>query len=125
MKFLGDVGVSTSTLRALRDAGYDAVHLREQNLHRLPDNVILKKALEEGRIVITFDLDFGDLLATGGGRLPSVIIFRLHNQTPSNVTRRLFDLLSVETQRLESGALFIVEDARYRMRPLPIIPVQL
>jgi predicted nuclease of predicted toxin-antitoxin system len=123
MKFLGDVGVSTSTLRALREAGYDAVHLREQNLHRLPDKAILEKALKEGRIVLTFDLDFGDLLATSGGRLPSVIIFRLYNQTPSNVTKRLFDLLPVETQRLEAGALFIVEDARYRMRPLPVTPV--
>ena len=121
MKFLGDVGVSTSTLIALREAGYDSVHLREQNLHRLPDGAILEKAINEGRIVITFDLDFGDLLATSGERLPSVIIFRLHNQTPSNVTRRLFDLLSIETERLEAGALFLVEDARYRMRPLPII----
>jgi predicted nuclease of predicted toxin-antitoxin system len=125
MKFLGDVGVSTSTLRALREAGYDAVHLREQNLHRLPDDAILLKAIEEGRIVITFDLDFGDLLATGGGRLPSVIIFRLHNQTPPNVTKRLFDLLALETPRLETGALIIVEDTRYRIRPLPVIPVQL
>ena len=125
MKFLGDVGVSTSTLRELREAGYDAVHLREQNLHRLPDDAILQKAIEEGRIVITFDLDFGDLLATGGGRLPSVIIFRLHNQTPPNVTKKLFDLLALETPRLEAGALIIVEDTRYRIRPLPVIPVQL
>jgi len=29
----------------------------------------------------------------------------------------------VENQRLEAGALFIVEDARYRMRPLPVISV--
>jgi len=124
MKFLGDVGVSTSTLRALREAGYDAVHLREQNLHRLPDDAILLKAIEEGRTVITFDLDFGDLLATGGGRLPSVIIFRLHNQTPPNVTKKLFDLLALETPRLEAGALIIVEDTRYRIRPLPVIPVR-
>jgi len=45
MKFLGDVGVSTNTLKALREAGYDSFHLREQNLHRLPDNAILEKAL--------------------------------------------------------------------------------
>ena len=121
MRFLGDVGVSTSTLRALREAGYDAVHLREQNLHRLPDGAILEKASNEGRIVITLDLDFGDLLAFSGGRLPSVIIFRLHNQTPSNVTRRPFDLLSVEIPRLEAGAVIIVEDSRYRMRHLPIV----
>jgi predicted nuclease of predicted toxin-antitoxin system len=125
MKFLGDVGVSASTLRALRDTGYDAVHLREQNLHRLPDDAILLQAIEEGRIVITFDLDFGDLLATGGGRLPSVIIFRLHNQTPPNVTKKLFDLLALETPRLEARALIILEDTRYRIRPLPVIPVQL
>jgi len=124
MKFLGDVGVSTSTLSALREAGYDAVHLREQNLHRLPDDAILLKAIEEGRTVITFDLDFGDLLATGGGRLPSVIIFRLHNQTPPNVTKKLFDLLALETPRLEAGALIIVEDTRYRIRPLPVMPVR-
>jgi len=53
MKFLGDVGVSVSTLKALREAGYDSVHLREQNLHRLPDQAILLKAIEERRIVIT------------------------------------------------------------------------
>ena len=122
MKFLGDVGVSISTLKALREAGYDSVYLREQNLHRLPDQAILLKAIEERRIVITFDLDFGDLLAIRGGRLPSVIIFRLHNQTPSNVTKRLFDLLSIETPRLEAGALIIVEESRYRVRPLPILP---
>jgi predicted nuclease of predicted toxin-antitoxin system len=67
-------------------------------------------------------LDFGDLLSASGERLPRVIIFRLHNQTPSNVTKRLFDLVSIEAERLEAGALFIVEDARYRIRPLPIIP---
>jgi predicted nuclease of predicted toxin-antitoxin system len=122
MKFLADVGVSTTTLKALQEAGYDSVHLREQNLHRFPDDAILEKALNEGRIVITFDLDFGDLLSASGERLPSVIVFRLHNQTPSNVTKRPFDLVSIEAERLEAGALFIVEDACYRIRPLPIIP---
>jgi predicted nuclease of predicted toxin-antitoxin system len=123
MRFLGDVGASTSALKALREDGYDAVHLREQGLHRLPDSAILQKAFEEGRILITFDLDFGDLLAFSGSRLPSVIIFRLHNQTPLNVTSRLFDLLSLESPRINAGALIIVEDSRYRVRHLPILAV--
>lgn len=115
------MGVSTSTLRALREARHDAVHLIEQGLHRLPDNAILRKAFEEGRILITFDLDFGDLLAFSRSSLPGVIIFRLHNQTPLNVTRRLFDLLSMEGPRIKAGALVIVEDSRYRVRRLPIL----
>jgi hypothetical protein len=39
-----------------------------------------------------------------------------------SVTRRLFDILSVDTQRLEAGALIIVENERTRVRLLPIMP---
>jgi len=122
MRFLADVGVSISTVSALRNAGHDVVHLREENLHRLPDDAILEKAKKEGRIVVTFDLDFGDLLAAGGHSLPSVIIFRLHNQTPSVVSSKLVDLISIEKSELESGSVIIVEEGRYRVRQLPIKP---
>lgn len=61
MKFLADMGVSMSTVRSLRERGHNAVHLREEALHKLPDEKILEKARQEGRIVLTFDLDFGDL----------------------------------------------------------------
>lgn len=44
---------------------------------RLLDGEILAKARAEGRILLTHDLDFGELLATSGGSLPSAIIFRL------------------------------------------------
>ena len=43
MKFLSDMGISMSTVRSLRDAGHDAVHLREQGLARLPDAEIVEK----------------------------------------------------------------------------------
>ncbi len=122
MKFLADVGVSLSTVRALRERGYDSVHLREDNLHRLPDDLILEKAIQEERVVLTFDLDFRDLLVAGGKHLPSVIIFRLHNQTPSSVTPKLFEVLSKQSEELEAGAIIIVEDTRYRLRRLPIKP---
>ena len=37
--------------------------------------------------MLTFDLDFGDILAVARAEAPSVIIFRLRNQTPAAVTR--------------------------------------
>jgi predicted nuclease of predicted toxin-antitoxin system len=61
------------TVRALRERGADAVHLRELGLQTLPDGQILAKAAEEDRVVLTFDLDFGDLLAASGARTPSII----------------------------------------------------
>jgi predicted nuclease of predicted toxin-antitoxin system len=96
------------------------VHLREQDLIRLPDPEIVAKAVREGRIVLTFDLDFGDILAAAHTDAPSVIIFRLRNQTPAAVNPRLFRVIGDCEGDLESGAIIIVEDEGYRVRRLPI-----
>ena len=83
MRFLGDMGVSMTTLRALRVLGHDAIHLRDEGLIRLPDDQIVAKAKLENRVVLTFDLDFGDIMAASHGESPSVILFRLRNQRSS------------------------------------------
>ena len=61
MQFLADMGVSQGIVDWLRTEGHDAVHLREQGLHRLPDADIFAKAIAENQIVLTFDLDFGEI----------------------------------------------------------------
>ena len=86
MKFLADMGVSRTTVERLRVLNHQADHLRELGLKCLPDSEILKKAQREQSVVLTFDLDFADLLAAGGETLPSVILFRLRDQTPASVT---------------------------------------
>ena len=120
MKFLAGMGVSMTTVGSLRRAGEAVVHLRDEGLHRLPDEEILEKAKREQRVVLTFDLDFGDLLAAGGNTTPSVILFRLRNQTPAAVTPKLSHVLDACRGELEQGAIIIVEDERYRVRRLPI-----
>lgn len=124
MKFLADMGVSMSTVQILRAQGHDVVHLRDEKLGRLSDPAILKKARSEGRVVLTFDLDFADILAAGLHAHPSVIIFRLHIQTPAAVTPRLLQVLAERIQDLEAGAVVSVEDTRYRLRRLPLAPTQ-
>lgn len=120
MKFLADMGISMGTVQVLRKNGHEVVHLREEGLGRLSDAMILDKTRNEGRILLTFDLDFGDLLATTLQYLPSVIIFRMRNQTPSSVIPRLLETLSHCSAELSTGAIVIVEDSRYRLRQLPI-----
>jgi predicted nuclease of predicted toxin-antitoxin system len=80
VKFLADMGVSMTTVYAPRAAGEEAVHLRDEGLQRLPDDEILHKANREQRVVLTFDLDFGELLAAGGRMTPSVVLFRMRNR---------------------------------------------
>lgn len=120
MRFLADMGVSITTVAALRSADHDAVHLREEGLIRLPDLEIAEKAAREDRIVLTFDLDFGDILAAARKKTPSVIIFRLRNQTPRAVNPRLFRVIGDCEAELATGAIIIVEDVGYRVRRLPI-----
>jgi len=120
VSFLADMGVSITTVRALRTAGHDAVHLREEGLIRLPDPDIVAKAAQERRIVLTYDLDFGDILAVARTETPSVVICRLRNQMPAAVNPRLFRVIGDCERELVSGAIIIVEDQGYRVRRLPI-----
>ncbi len=120
MRFLADMGVSMGTVHALRVAGHDVTHLREEGLHRLGDGEILEKARVENR-VLTFDLDFGDLLALGLRSSPSVIIFRLSDETPASVNSRLITVIEKAGEVLDRGAIVIVEDSRYRLRSLPVM----
>jgi predicted nuclease of predicted toxin-antitoxin system len=82
MKFLADMGVSMTTVRALREVGHDAKHLREGGLMRMADPDIVAKARTEGRVVLTFDLDFGEIMPASGNEHPSVILFRLEPNAP-------------------------------------------
>lgn len=118
------MGISMTTVQALRASGHEAVHLQEEGLERLADTAILEKARQEERIVLTCDLDFGYILATGTYTLPSVIIFRLQSYTPTSVTPRLLAALSDYSRELAAGAIVTVEDSRYRLRRFPIRPFQ-
>jgi predicted nuclease of predicted toxin-antitoxin system len=120
MNFLADMGVSMTTVNALRHLGHDVLHLRDQGLIRMEDSCIVTKARTEGRIVLTFDLDFGEIMALSKTASPSVILFRMRNQTPGAVTPRLLQVIQECGPQLVSGAFVTVEDLGYRLRPLPI-----
>ena len=120
MKFLADMGISPRTIAKLRREGYDAVHLVEEGLERLEDRDILAKARNEGRIVLTVDLDFGYLLAVSGAILPSVVLFRLGNESREVIEEYLDDVLSQFSEELETGAIISVRDDGFRVRLLPI-----
>jgi predicted nuclease of predicted toxin-antitoxin system len=120
MRFLADAGISPKTVEFLRLRGHDAVHVRELLLQRAADSELVDKARAESRILLTFDLDFGEILALGILEQPSVVIFRLADERADSVNRRLEAVLSQQTEALAAGSLVLIEDARYRVRRLPI-----
>jgi predicted nuclease of predicted toxin-antitoxin system len=114
------MGVSMRVVEWLRGKGHDVVHLRELGLQRLPNGEIFQKAHGEQRIVLTFDLDFGEILANSAGQIVSVVLFRLHNTRTEHVIDRLESVLNRSSNELVSGAIAVVEEGRHRVRKLPL-----
>jgi predicted nuclease of predicted toxin-antitoxin system len=118
MRFLADMGVAQRIVVWLRAEGHDAAHLREERLQRMPNGEIFEKAATENRIILTFDLDFGEIVALSGGRQVSVILFRLHNTRTPHVIDRLETVLRESGRALEEGAIVVVQESRHRTRRL-------
>jgi len=118
MRFLADMGVAQRVVEWLRTKGHDAVHLRDEGLQRMPNGEIFEKAVSEKRIILTFDLDFGEIVALSGGRRVSIILFRLHNTRTPHVINRLERVLMDSSHALEEGAIVVVQESRHRTRHL-------
>ena len=114
------MGISETTVKFLIASGHEAVHLREQGLHRLPDAQIMEKAQAEDRVVLTVDLDFGELHALSGAISPSVILIRTRKKTPAVINQKLTAVLAECESDLLAGAILLIEDAGYRVRRLPV-----
>lgn len=120
MKFIADMGVSQRVTDWLRSQGHEVVHLREEGLQRLPNGQIFDMAKDRNAIILTFDLDFGEIIALSGESTVSVILFRLNNTTSPFVIQRLQAVLASATEALNTQAIVVVEDSRHRIRRLPL-----
>src|SRR5205085_2242383 len=106
-----------AAVAALRQAGHDVFWVRT-DLAGGDDTQVLAHAVAEGRLLLTFDKDFGELTFQIG--LPAtcgVILFRIPTDSPEMVARRV---VSVVGSRDEWSGLFAVAVAdRVRVRPMP------
>lgn len=76
-------------------AGHDAIHVTDCDLAGAPDERVLAKAVDEDRVLLSADTDFGEILARSGAPAPSVVLFR------------------------RTDAFVVITDERLRIRPLP------
>ncbi len=113
------MGVSPRVVAWLRDTGHDVDDLREQGMQRLPDTDVFAKAAAEHRVLLTFDLDFGELVGLSVEPNSSIVVFRLRDTRVDHVIDRLRDALGQSSAALELGAIVTVEDGRHRVRRLP------
>jgi predicted nuclease of predicted toxin-antitoxin system len=120
MRFLADMGVSQRVVTWLQEQGHDATHLRDEGLQKLENGEIFTKAFRESRIILTWDLDFTEILALSKTGTVSAVVFRLMNTRSTHVIARLERVLLESAQDLQEGAIVSVEAGRHRVRLLPL-----
>ena len=121
MKFLVDNALSPRLADGLRDAGHDAVHVRDLGLAGATDDELFKLAANEKRVLLSEDTDFGTILALRSERRPSVLLFRrMSDRSARALLALLLANLDVVSAALEAGAVVVIEPDRVRVRRLPI-----
>jgi predicted nuclease of predicted toxin-antitoxin system len=120
MKFLLNMNLPRELGRRLILNGHACRHVGDIGMEKASDVEIMEEARANKETILTHDLDYGHLLAFSGEPSPSVIIFRLRNTHPHNLFERINNSWSNIEDSLNKGAIVALEDAAFRIRPLPI-----
>ncbi|HEX3883125.1 MAG TPA: DUF5615 family PIN-like protein [Stellaceae bacterium] len=116
MRFLLDMNLPPLLADQLNAEGHDAVHVLGAGYGAFPDQQIFARAAAEGRIVVTFDLDFGEIAGLADPAASGVILLRLRRAHRPHLWNRLRIAIAEAGEALTEGAVVLVEDTRIRVR---------
>ncbi len=118
LKFLLDANISYETANFLNSLGYDTKTVAQFGLAEAEDIEIVNRAIREKRIIITLDLDFGEIFYFSSKEKFRVIVLRLRNQTVESVNKALdwFLKTKILEKKKFQNTLMIVESGRIKVR---------
>jgi predicted nuclease of predicted toxin-antitoxin system len=120
LSLLIDMNLSPDWVNELSALGWSCVHWSSVGDPKAADREIMDWALANNHVVFTHDLDFGTLLALTHALGPSVIQVRAKNVLPDQMLSVVVAALTQFESELAAGALLVVDQAKSRVRILPI-----
>lgn len=117
MKLITDENIGLEVVNFLREAGHDVISIIE-NHRGSADEIVLKKAVNEDRVLITSDTDFGELIYHQKLAHHGVILLRLIDQTNSNKIKVLTDLFKNYAHKLKNK-FTVATETKARIRTTP------
>ncbi len=118
MQLLANENFPLASVQLLRQAGYETASITEDS-PGIKDLEVLTRAVDEQRIILTFDRDYGELIYRFQlPPPPGVIYLRFRPHTPKEPAAILLNLFQTEELQIERR-FTIVEHDKIRQRPLP------
>ena len=115
MKLLADENIPVRALDLLKQERVDIVSVLDFT-QGLSDDDVLTIAMEQERVLVTFDKDFVDIIFRTRAETKGVVLLRFMPKSPEQLARRLKALLDSEIQ-LEDHFV-VLNDKRIRLTPL-------
>ena len=114
------MNLSPAWVEFLERCGVESTHWSALGKRDAPDCEILEFAAIHGFVVLTYDLDFGAMLAQRKTVRPSVVQIRSQEVLPSEIGATIVRAIIASQSQLEAGALVTVDPQKNRIRLLPI-----
>ena len=109
MKFKLDENLGESVRRQLAAAGHDVSTIVDQQMAGATDAVVYRRCADEGRVLVTLDLDFANPFVFDPRPTAGIIVLRLPRMHgPSDVAAVVDQMVIVAADRDVEAALWIV-----------------
>lgn len=120
MKLKLDENLSRHLKQILSSLNHDVTTAADEGLLSQPDTTIASAAKSEDRILLTLDLEFGDLRKYHPGEHPGIILFRPRSFGPLAVNRFVEAFFHETDLKHFTGCVVVVEPSRIRIRRPPL-----
>lgn len=114
MKVLVDVSAGQTVADTIRALGHDVSFVRDRD-PTMPDADILAWAVAEGRLVVTMDKDFGELVYRSGQTHAGVLLLRMEAARLAEKVRVVTDIFTAHEADLP-GHFSVYQAGRLRIR---------
>ena len=116
-KFFLDENLPTSLCETLRDLGHECKHVRDVGLTGASDEIIAEYAKSKTLILVTKDVEFGNILLYPPHKHHGLVVVRLpHTTTADHIKNAISLFLQKIDPKILIHAIPVVETGKYRIR---------
>lgn len=116
LRFKLDENIPREAVSLLRDAGHDVGTAIDQRLGGAADERVLGVCRDEARVLVTLDLDFGDIRAYPPASHAGVWVVRPNVQSIGMLVELLRGALALAATEPVSNRLWVIEPGQVRIR---------